>query len=153
MIGGIGAWTAAEFPLSTSVPQHAAGTAPRIDPALLDQVDAFVSAIPTDYYTIRPAGLGVELAGNAPVLIDVRTDGEWASGHIQGAVHIPFRDLMADQNLWPADPSTAIVVYDSPVHRSSMAMTYLRLLGYENVRTLSGGSAGWQNAGFPLVTD
>jgi 3-mercaptopyruvate sulfurtransferase SseA len=34
-----------------------------------------------------------------------------------------------------------------------MAMTLMRLLGYENVRVLAGGTTAWTNDQLPLVTE
>ena len=55
--------------------------------------------------------------------------------------------------LFRSDLTAAIVIYDNPTHRSSMAMTILRMLGYENVRVLAGAVGGWTNAGQALVTE
>jgi rhodanese-related sulfurtransferase len=54
-------------------------------------------------------------------------------------------------DVWPQDLTASIVVYDNPTHRSSMALTMLRLMGYENVRVLGGGTGAWANAELPLV--
>lgn len=153
MLSGMGSWTAAEYPVTTDVPEYAAGTAPEVDSALLAALDSYVSAIPAGYYTVRAADLGVELIENPPILIDVRTDGEWDGGHIEGATQIPLRDFMTRQSEWPADMAASIVLYDNPTHRSSMAMTFMRLLGYENVRVLGGGVGAWTKAELPLVTE
>lgn len=153
MMSGTSSWAAADYELSTDVPEYTGGTAPEFNDELLSTLDAFITSIPAGYYTVRAADLGAELIDNPPVLIDVRTDGEWAAGHIEGATHLTFRDFIADQDQWPTDMSAAIVVYDNPTHRSSMAMTFLRLLGYENVRALGGGVGAWTNAGLPLVTE
>lgn len=153
LMGGTGAWGAAELPL-TDVPTEAvAGTAPEVDPALFEVVNAFITNIPAGYYTVRPADLGVELIENAPTLIDVRTQGEWDGGRIEGATFITFRDLMTAKDQWPTDLTAPIVVYDNPTHRSSIAMTLMRLLGYENVRALAGGTGAWTKAELPLVTE
>jgi rhodanese-related sulfurtransferase len=153
MLSGMNAWTAAELPVSQTPVEAVAGAAPELDPAVFEPVNGFISTIPAGYYTVRPADLGAELIENPPLLIDVRTDGEWADGHIEGAVHLPLRDLLTTPDLLPEDLAAAIVVYDNPTHRSSMAMTFLRLLGYENVRALGGGVGAWTNAGQALVTE
>ena len=149
MMGGFGAWTAAELPVSQTPVEYAAATAPAIDPALLESVDTYLAGIPAGYYTVRALDLSSEVLRNPVTLIDVRTTDEWSSGHIDGAVNIPLSDLFAAE--LPQDMAAAIVVYDNPTHRSSMAMTMLRLLGYENVRALAGGVGAWESAGLPLM--
>lgn len=153
MISGTNAWTSAGNPLSTELPVIEAGTRPAFDPELLALVEGFITAIPTGYYVVRAPDLSVELIENPPALIDVRTDSEWEAGRIEGAVHISLRDFFANLDQLPADMTTPVVLYDNPTHRSSIALAFLRLLGYENVRVLGGGTGAWTNAGLELVTE
>ncbi len=151
LLSGLGAVPADMLPL-TDVPIEAnADKAPAIMPELLAAVDAFMSAIPAGYYTLKAADLNVLLAEKAPFLLDVRTDGEWGNGRIEGAVHIALADLFTKVGELPADKTVPIVIYDNPTHRSSMAMTFLRMLGYTDVRVLGGGVGAWEKAGFKLV--
>ena len=152
LLGGFGSWKAAELPVSTTPVAYVAGAAPAVDPALFDKVNAYIAGIPAGYYTVRALDLSSELVRNPPFLIDVRTDSEWASGHIADAVHMPLASFFTLESQLPTDLAAPIVVYDNPTHRSSMTMTFLRLLGYQNVLTLAGGTGAWQTAGLPLVT-
>jgi rhodanese-related sulfurtransferase len=153
MMSGMGPWTSAGLPTVQTTPTHTGGDLPQFDPILFDEVDSFITSIPQGYYTVRAADLGAELIDNPPLVIDVRTDSEWDSGHIEDALHISLRDFMSSRAEWPEDLTTPIVVYDNPIHRSSMALTLMRLLGYENVRALGGGVTAWTNAGLPLVSE
>jgi rhodanese-related sulfurtransferase len=153
MISGFGAWTGAGYEASQEPVEVVAGTAPAFDPAALELAAGFLSSIQPGYWTVKPADLNVELVENAPVLIDVRTDAEWADGYIAGAQHIPFRDFMTRLAELPQDMTANIVIYDNPTHRSSMALAMLRMLGYENVRALGGGFGAWTKAELPTVTD
>ncbi len=153
LLTGVGGWTANEFPLVQTPVEYEAGTAPEFDTELFAAVDSFITQIPAGYYVVRSADLNVELADNPPTLIDVRTEGEWTAGYIEGAVHIPLADFMARLGDLPQDKATAIVVYDNPTHRSSMALVMMRMLGYENVRALGGGTGAWTSAELPLVTE
>jgi rhodanese-related sulfurtransferase len=152
LLGGFGAWTAAELPVSQTPVASAGGTAPAVDPALLEAVNTYLVGIPAGYYSVRALDLSSELVRNPPLLIDVRSDSEWSSGHLEGAILMPLSDFFTLEAQLPQDMTAPIVVYDNPTHRSSMVMTFLRLLGYENVRTLAGGIGAWQNAELPLVT-
>jgi rhodanese-related sulfurtransferase len=101
---------------------------------------------------VRPADLNTELIENPPaLLLDVRTPGEYAQGRIEGAVSIPLSELPGRLAEIPADKTAAIVVYDNPTHRSSIALAMLKLLGYENVRVLGGGTGAWTKAELPLT--
>jgi len=149
LLGGVRAWSGADLPITDVVTTAEVGTAPEFDAELFEIVDAYMTAIPQGYFIVRTDGLNVELVESEIALIDVRTDGEWESGYIGGAVHIPLEQLFADMSVLPATDAT-VVVYDDPTHRSSVAMVLLQLMGYEDVRTLGGGYGAWTNAGLPV---
>jgi len=153
MLGGVKAVAEGQIPLVTEPTDAAAGTAPDINPALLAAVDAYVKAIPAGYYTISADDLNVALVENPPALIDVRTEGEIANGKIEGALALPLSSFMAAQDQWPQDKTAPVVIYGSDGHRSVIAMVAMQMLGYENVRSLAGGTKAWTAKSYPLVTD
>ena len=152
MLGGFGAWAAAELPVSQTQVDYTAGTAPTIDATLFDAVNSYMTNIPAGFYTVKALDLTAEMARNPVTLIDVRTDEEWAAGHIDGAIHMPLNSLFAQPDQLPQDMAATIVVYGSSSHRGGIAMSLLRVLGYENVRALSGGVGAWEKAGLALVS-
>lgn len=74
------------------------------------------------------------------LLIDVRSPGEFAGGHIDGAVNLPL-DRLADElpARWP-DRATPMLLCCQSGMRSGMACQVLAQLGYRDVR--NGGGAG-----------
>lgn len=153
LLGGTRAWSNAELPFSDVPLAAEAGTMPDVDAALYDWLNEFFVTMPNGFYAVRVDDLNLQLAEQDIVLIDTRTDGEWASGYIEGAIHIPFGEFMSRQADWPQDLDTPIVLYDNPTHRGAIAMMLMRLFGYTDVRTLNGGTGAWTAAGFELVTD
>lgn len=87
--------------------------------------------------------------GDAPLLLDVRTPPEWAGGHIAGARHMPFADILAACCTLPLDDE--IVVYCGSGYRSNMAGSYMKAHGYRNVKSLAGGVLAWGRAGQPFI--
>lgn len=81
-------------------------------------------------------------------VLDVREDDEWASGHLDGAVHIPLGQLPARMAELPADRQ--MLVYCKVGGRSAQATAYLRQAGVDAVN-LDGGVLAWQRAGRSLV--
>lgn len=80
---------------------------------------------------------GLALAGK-PVIIDVRTDAEYNSGHLQGALHMQhdkIGSLIAQQ---VPDKDTDILLYCRSGHRAGIAKKTLDSLGYTSV-TNGGG--------------
>lgn len=86
---------------------------------------------------------------DAPV-VDVREDAEFAKGHIVGARHIPLAQLETRAKELQKYKSKPVIVCCETGNRSSAAMATLKKLGFENVYNLSGGYAGWQQAGLPV---
>jgi adenylyltransferase/sulfurtransferase len=85
-----------------------------------------------------------------PLLIDVRERDEWEEGHIPGAVHVPRGNLESRIENVVLDRSTPIVLYCAGGSRSAFAAKTLGELGYESVRSLSGGFTEWKRAGLPF---
>jgi rhodanese-related sulfurtransferase len=81
-------------------------------------------------------------------LVDVREDDEWQAGHIDGARHIPLRELGARAGELSKDrPILAVCRSGS---RSAAAVRGLRQMGYE-AENLEGGVTAWSKAGLPLI--
>ena len=95
---------------------------------------------------LAPSIAAVELdkrreAGDAPVVIDVRTPEEYASGHIPGAVNIPF-DQVAGR-IDEIDAPHGVALYCMVGPRSRKGESALLASGYEKVLHLEGGLAAW----------
>jgi phage shock protein E len=73
-------------------------------------------------------------------LLDVRTLGEFDSGHIDGAVNIPVQELQ--NRLSELDKVQPVVVYCASGKRSSAAMTMMKDGGFAQVYDL-GGKSNW----------
>jgi len=81
----------------------------------------------------------------AVMLVDVREDREWNLGHAAGAVHMSRGTLESkiDQTV---PRNVPVVLYCASGNRSALAAESLRLMGYENVASMSGGFRGWVDA-------
>jgi phage shock protein E len=71
------------------------------------------------------------------VVVDVRTDYEYAEGHLQQAVHIPVQDLETRLAELDSFKNKEIVVYCKSGQRSEYAKALLLHLGFKHV--LNGG--------------
>ncbi|QDP94938.1 rhodanese-like domain-containing protein [Microlunatus elymi] len=96
--------------------------------------------------TITPAQLD-QLPGPDWMLLDVRTDAEWADGRIEGSVHIPLDQLIARVD----EVSDKVVCICAVGGRSAQATAYLNSIGRDAVN-LEGGIQGWIAASRPLTT-
>lgn len=72
------------------------------------------------------------------VWIDVRTTEEFNSGHIEGALHIPYEDIGKEIAKHVKDKKTEIKVYCKVGGRAGIAKKTLDKMGYKNVINAGG---------------
>jgi rhodanese-related sulfurtransferase len=80
-------------------------------------------------------------------LIDVRTDVEYAAGHIPGARHIPLSDVQRESG--GLDKDQPIVIYCRSGNRSAPAADAFAASGWD-AHSIEGGLLGWAEAGLEL---
>ena len=82
-----------------------------------------------------------DLVAKGALLLDVRSPGEFAGGHIDGAISIPVQELVGRTDEL-GDKSGEIVVYCQSGSRSAMAKRLLESNGFTNVHDM-GGIGEW----------
>ncbi|MGM9941976.1 MAG: rhodanese-like domain-containing protein [Bulleidia sp.] len=75
------------------------------------------------------------------VILDVRTESEYAAGHIPHAINISY-DLISSENTADFDHDQMILVYCRSGNRSAKAARTLTELGFTNVYDF-GGITSW----------
>ena len=76
----------------------------------------------------------------AAVLLDVRTLEEYSDGHIDGSFNISLDRISSVENI-VKDKSTPLYVYCLSGGRSGLAVSYLKQIGYTNVKNIGGISS------------
>lgn len=90
-------------------------------------------------------------AGNRPIIIDLRSPGEYAGGHAAGAISIPFETLsLGELTAAGLDTHDVIYVYDTSGRQGESAVNVLTSFGFENVKSLSGGFVHWEEDEYPI---
>lgn len=80
---------------------------------------------------------GVENSSGArSVIIDVRTEGEWATGHLEGAVLIPYERIGNEISKVVTDKKDTVYLYCRTGRRTGIAYDTLKKAGYENLINL-----------------
>jgi rhodanese-related sulfurtransferase len=82
-------------------------------------------------------------------LIDVRTEGEYASGHLAGAKLIPVQEI--DKRLAEISKNKPVLLYCRTGHRSGNALKILQNNGFGRAKHMEGGITAWQAAGLPVT--
>ncbi len=100
---------------------------------------------------VSAATLADDLASsNPPLVIDIRTPGEWAAKHLSGSINLPLAhlpDLIAEVPL-----TRRVAVHCAGGYRSSIAVSILNQNGITNLIELAGGIAAWEAANLPLIS-
>lgn len=87
------------------------------------------------------------------VTVDVRTPGEFMTGHIQGAQNIDFESGNFENEISTLDKNGTYAVYCRSGNRSGQAVAIMHDAGFHNVYNLNGGIIDWTNSGMMLVNN
>lgn len=88
-----------------------------------------------------------EQAGAAQ-LVDVRSAGEFAAGHVPGAMNVPLDEI--ERRLGDLNAVQTLVLICKGGKRASMAADMIQKQR-GNLAVLHGGTEAWEEAGLPLV--
>ena len=85
--------------------------------------------------------------GEMPFVLDVRTHGEWQSGHIESAKHLPLARLPVRLAEVPKDRRVAIICGSG--YRSSVAASLLLRQGHARLANVIGGMSAYSEVKHP----
>jgi phage shock protein E len=85
------------------------------------------------------------------IVLDVRTEGEFARGKIAGSINLPVDTVECDIQKVVQDKSTIVYVYCLSGSRSVHAVNAMIKHGYTNVFDMSHGLLAWRAKYFPVV--
>jgi thiosulfate/3-mercaptopyruvate sulfurtransferase len=162
--GGINAWTRAEQPTTTQIPEADLADGLRQPTKLGERDDSIIATFDEVLEWSRESTNG----DDAPTrILDVRTASEWVGadlrakrgGHIPGARHRCFVDLLTEEGTFRpvdqmvsliqgsgADPSQIRATYCQGGVRAALVWYVLHeLAGYEDVRSYAGSWEEWGN--------
>ena len=99
---------------------------------------------------VGPPELAERLAGGEPIhVLDVRTDAEWAEGHVAGAEHLMGGYIPKQLDRLPRDVPLALICRSG--NRSTLAASVLARAGFQQLMNVAGGMRAWRRAGLPVV--
>ena len=84
------------------------------------------------------------------ILMDVREDKEWMTGHTVGAVHLGKGILERDIELVVPNKDAEVIMYCGGGFRSVLTAEVAKRMGYTNVHSLIGGHKALVNAGWDM---
>ena len=87
------------------------------------------------------------------ILIDVRSDEEWAAGHLAGASYVSFYWDHRLDSLKAMPENRPVLVYCEAGGRSGVITEELRILGHPYIVDLIGGMEAWSGNEQPVEFD
>jgi len=116
--------------------------------------------VPTDVVVQAPATpervdantFAAVVATPGIAIIDVRTPGEFAQSHIDGAVNYNVEGPDFANQIMGLDPAGVYAVYCQSGNRSQVAISQMTSVGLNGIFELESGISGWEDAGFPAVS-
>jgi hydroxyacylglutathione hydrolase len=75
-------------------------------------------------------------------VLDVRDEGEWVEGHIEGAVNIPYNEV--EERMGELNPEAMLAVLCAGGQRSVIACALLLRHGFRHVYNVVGGMGAWR---------
>jgi hydroxyacylglutathione hydrolase len=79
--------------------------------------------------------------GDAPLILDVRTPGEWSENHLDGSLHVPLPMLPKRASELPKDEPVAVMCGSG--YRSSIAASLLLRGGHRRLANVMGGMSAY----------
>jgi rhodanese-related sulfurtransferase len=96
--------------------------------------------------TVEQARTLLHARGSKPdfIVLDVRTPGEFAGGHLPGAINMDVQSGDFETRLGALDRGKAYLVYCRSGNRSRRATQAMERMRFESVYHLSEGMLGWE---------
>jgi len=90
----------------------------------------------------------LSLGGSVGLVLDVRSPGEYAGGHLPGAVNVPLDEVEAVAARYAGQDVVTVC------HSGARSLAAARLLSATGARvqSLTGGTEAWRQAGHPVET-
>jgi rhodanese-related sulfurtransferase len=98
-------------------------------------------------------GFASNIKNPGVVVLDVRTPGEFATGHIENAINIDVEGMTFDSEIAKLDKNVEYAVYCRSGRRSAVATEKMAEAGFTKLTNLQDGVISWQSAGYPLVNN
>lgn len=100
---------------------------------------------------LTPAEVTKLLNDQDGVVVDVRDNKDFATGHIVGAINIPHAKVASQMTQLEKHKSKPVIVVCKFGQHAGMVSKILKTAGFEQVSKLSGGMAEWQASQMPVV--
>ncbi len=104
----------------------------------------------TGVMQVSPAEATRLLNREGAIIVDIRPESDYGSGHILNAVSIPASELEAREAELSKHRGKPVVVYCRNGSTAGPSVRLLKSKGFEKVYSLAGGLEAWRSASLPV---
>lgn len=113
----------------------------QVNGAVIEEMESYLAFSEYGGGVVLPEQLSPE-DWSRQLIIDARDEAQYAKGHIPGAMHLEWRQVLAKRNNIPRD--RPVLLYCNTGSLSAQAAFALRVAGWDQVRVLQGGLQAWK---------
>ena len=84
-------------------------------------------------------------------ILDIRTPGEFQSGHLSKSILVDFYSQTFVDQLSRLDKEKTFLIYCRTGNRSTKSLEIFKKLKFQKVYHMASGISGWKSAGFAVV--
>lgn len=114
-------------------------------------IQDFYESLTRSHNNTTAAGAVTLMNQENSLVLDVREPDEYAKGHIEGAVYMPFGKLKERIAELEAHKNSPLIVTCQSGTRSGHACAILKQHGFTQVYNLAGGMMEWEEAKMPVT--
>ncbi|MDX9801722.1 MAG: rhodanese-like domain-containing protein [Spirochaetia bacterium] len=107
----------------------------------------------TNYHELSASESDALIKNINPLILDVRTKGEYDRGHIENSMLIPVQSLSDELDKLAKYKNENILIYCASGNRSTVAANILIDAGYTKIYNMRHGIGDWIRKGLPVVKD
>lgn len=103
-----------------------------------------------ELWTVSELNESISKLDHELVLLDVRTQAEYDSGHILNAINISHDEILEDPELLAEYKDTQMVVFCRSGVRAGKVIQLLESIGFEDIIDIDGDMLAWSEAGYRM---
>ena len=103
-----------------------------------------------ELWTVSELNESISKMDHDLVLLDVRTQAEYDSGHILNAINISHDEILEDPELLAEYKNSQMVVFCRSGVRAGKVIQLLESIGFEDIIDIDGDMLAWSEAGYRM---
>ena len=109
-----------------------------------------LNSISAELWTVIELKESISKLDRELVLLDVRTQAEYDSGHILNAINISHEQILEDPELLAEYKNSQMAVFCRSGVRAGKVIQLLESIGFEDIIDIDGDMLAWSEAGYRM---